>query len=450
MPPAGRPPGRFAFRSQSLTAWSLAALAFGLSLGLLGHATGDPRFGALARDVGPIGELWVAALQMTVLPLVIALMLAAVVGMRREGALGALAGRAVLLFVAMLAAAGLVTAVLTPPIVRLYSVGSATITALKAGASIPEAARQAAGTGYGSFGDWFAGLLPRNLFEAAVRGDLLPLLLFTVLLGVAVARLPDEQREPLTRLFQALAAAMLTCARWILALTPAGVFVFSFRLALGTGGEALEVLGTYIAIASGLLLLCTALLYPVTALLGRTSMRRFARAVAPAQLIAITTRSSIASLPALIYGGRERLRLPDSATGLVLPLSVSVFKLDLTVSHTVKLIFLAYVYGVPLGPTTLAAFLLSVMILSFSAPGLPSGGSFRALPAYLAAGVPIEGVVIVQAVETIPDIFQTLLNVTGDMSAATLLSRSSRAARREETAVAPSMPAPNEAELAGP
>jgi Na+/H+-dicarboxylate symporter len=220
---------------------------------------------------------------------------------------------------------------------------------------------------------------------------------------------------------------MLVCVRWVLLLMPLGVFIFTFRFALASGDDAVEFLGVYVAIVCGLMLLCTALLYPVTALLGRTGVRDFARAVAPAQLIAVTTRSSIASLPALIQGARDRLRLPDSATGLVLPLSVSVFKLDISVSNIVKLVFLAHVYGVRLSAATLATFLVFVMVLSFSSPGLPSGGTFRALPAYLAAGVPIEGVVMVHAVEAIPDVFMTLLNVTADMSAATLLSRSSRA-----------------------
>jgi Na+/H+-dicarboxylate symporter len=81
---------------------------------------------------------------------------------------------------------------------------------------------------------------------------------------------------------------------------------------------------------------------------------------------------------------------------------------------------------VRLGVAQLAGFLLFVTVLSFSSPGLPSAGSFRTLPAFLAAGVPIEGVVLVQAMEAVPDIFMTLLNVTADMSAATLLTRSSR------------------------
>ena len=316
------------------------------------------------------------------------------------------------------------------------------MTSLANGVAIPEAARQAAGSGYGSLADWLSGLLPRNLLESAVRGEVLPLLLFTALLGIAIARLPDDRRAVLERPIQALAAAMLVCVRWILAFTPLGVFVFTYGFALGAGGQAAGVLGAWVLLVSGLLILATALLYPASVLLGRTTLRTFARAVAPAQLVAVTTRSSIASLPALVEGARDRLRLPDAATAFVLPLSVSVFKVNRTISSTAKLIFLAYFYGIPLSATTLASFLITVMILSFSTVGLPLGGTnFKTLPAYLAAGLPLEGLVILEAVETIPDVFKTLLNVTGDMSVATILSRSSRAAHAAGAATGDIRPA---------
>jgi Na+/H+-dicarboxylate symporter len=279
-----------------------------------------------------------------------------------------------------------------------------------------------------------------------VRGEVLPLLLFTALLGIAITRLSDDRREALDRPIQALAAAMLVCVRWILLFTPLGVFVFTYRFALGAGGRAAGILGAWVVLVSGLMLLAAALLYPASALFGRTTLRAFARAVAPAQLVAVSTRSSIASLPALVEGARDRLRLPDAATGFVLPLSVSVFKVNRPISSTAKLIFLAAIYGIPLSSATIASFLITVMILSFSTVGLPSGGTtFKTLPAYLAAGLPIEGLVILEAVETIPDIFKTLLNVTGDMSVATILSRSSRAVRGAATARGETEPAPETA-----
>jgi Na+/H+-dicarboxylate symporter len=171
--------------------------------------------------------------------------------------------------------------------------------------------------------------------------------------------------------------------------------------------------------------------------IGRVSIGAFARAVAPAQLVAVSTRSSIASLPALVEGARTNLDLPESSTSFVLPLTVSLFKVNRTISATSKLLFLAHVYALPLSSGTIVTFIASVVVLSFTSIGVPNGGSaFKTLPAYLAAGLPIEGIIMAEAVETIPDIMKTVLNVTGDMSAAALLSRASRAPAVAPAAVA--------------
>ena len=271
------------------------------------------------------------------------------------------------------------------------------------------------------------GLIPGNIFQALSSGEILPLLLFTVFFGLAVAHLAPERRELLNRIFRALADAMMVLVGWILKATPLGVFALSFEMAVHTGVQATGFMAFFVALVSGLMLLCTGLLYPVTAVLGRASIRRFARAVAPAQLVAVSTRSSLAALPALVEGARDHLALPASATGFVLPLSVSAFKVNRTMSSTVKLLFLAHVFHVHLGPAELATFLVTVIVLSFSNVGIPGGGAtLMTLPAYLAAGVPLAGVVILEAAMTSPDFFRTLLNVTGDMSAATILSRSTR------------------------
>jgi Na+/H+-dicarboxylate symporter len=365
---------------------------------------------------------------MTVLPLVVAHTLAAIAGTEQRESVGALGARAMLLFVAMLVATGLLTLALAPMAVAWYPVDQVAVAALRSATPVPQAARDAAVAGPGSLGEWVATLLPRNLFEAARQGDVLALLLFTTLFAVAVTRLPAEQREPLSGAFRGAAAAMLMVVRWLLWFTPVGVFAYVLALALRTGGGVAGMLGAYVLAVCCFLLLVTALLYPASALLGRTSVRAFARAVAPAQLVAVSTRSSLAALPALVDGGRRQLELPETATSFVLPLGASVFKLNRMISSPVKLLFLAHVYGVPLTPGAVATFMATVMLLSFSSVGVPGGGvAFKTLPAYLAAGVPIEGVVIAETVEAIPDIFKTLLNVTANMSAATLLSRQSRA-----------------------
>ena len=409
-----------------VTAWSLAALGVGCLLGAAGHATGSPAIARLAQALKPLGEVWLSALEVVVLPLVLVHVMAAIVSAREAGAIGAVGVRAVLLFVGMLTAVGALTIGAAAAIVSRFPADSSTLAALAEAAPAANGGPRAAPE-HPSFLEWLAGLLPANPVTAALAGNVLPLLLIGMLLAFVVTRLPEGSRAPLTRWIRAAAAWMLRLARGLLWFLPVGVLVLVFPIVLEGGGGVTGFLGLYVAIQCALVLAVILLLYPLTAALGRVSLREFARGALPAQLVAASTRSSIASLPALVQAGRDRLRLPPAATAVVLPLAVALFKLSRTVSAPLRLLVLAEVYHVPLAAGTVAIFLVTIIVLSFGTVGLPSGVlPIPTLPAYLAAGIPIEGVVILEAVDAIPDIFKTVLNVTGDMSAATILSRRDR------------------------
>ena len=411
-------------------AWALAALGAGLLFGILLHGATQSWVGKLADVIVPLGQLWIAALRVAIVPLVVTQTLVAVVAARGEGSIGALGGKALLLFLVMLVGAGLFALAVAPPLVSLFPVSAETAASLRAGTAIPPLVLEEARREGPSLGAWLVGLIPKNIVQAASSGEILPVLLFTVFFGLAVTHLAPAQRDLLGAVFRALADATMVLVQWVLRATPVGVFALAFELSLRAGVPLAGFVTAFVALVSALMLLFTGLLYPVTAFLARTSIGRFARAAAPAQLVAVSTRSSLASLPALVEGARDHLDLPASATGFVLPLSVSVFKVNQPISGLVKLLFLAHAFHVRVGLPQIATFFVTVLVMSFSAVGIPGGGSatFRLLPAYLAAGVPIEGVVILEAVDTIPDIFKTLLNVTGDMSAAAVLSRLRRPA----------------------
>jgi Na+/H+-dicarboxylate symporter len=164
------------------------------------------------------------------------------------------------------------------------------------------------------------------------------------------------------------------------------------------------------------------ILYPVVALLGGIPVGRFARAALPAQLIAFSSSSSIASLPALIESGERGLELPPRITGFVLPLAVSTFKLAAPVSWTIGALFVGWFYGIPLHARDLATVAFASVFLAFAAPGVPRGAFIMLTPLFLAIGLPAEGVGILIAVDALPDTFATALNVTGDLAAAALVA----------------------------
>jgi Na+/H+-dicarboxylate symporter len=269
--------------------------------------------------------------------------------------------------------------------------------------------------------------VPANPVRAAAEEQFLPLILFTVVFALALTRITPERREGVGRFFRGVADTMFVLIRWVLWFTPVGVFALAFALAARTGLGGAGALIYFVVLLSALLLLFTLVLYPVGTLAGGAPTGAFVRALIPAQAVAVSTRSSLACLPSLMDGAERELRLAPAVAGFVLPLSVSTFKVHRTISDVVELLFLARLYGIELGPGQVATFFVTALILSFSAVGIPSGGySFKTLPAFLAVGIPLEGVAILKAVDVIPDIFKTLLNVTGDMTAATILARVGR------------------------
>jgi Na+/H+-dicarboxylate symporter len=286
-----------------------------------------------------------------------------------------------------------------------------------------EAASQLTGAQGQTFGRWLTSLIPPNPIAAAANGDMVPLIVFSILLALAILRIPQATREPLAAFFKSLCAAMLVLVRWVVALAPIGVFALVLPLAAHLGASVAGAIGLYIAAYSVACVAVALLLYPVAVVVGRVPLRRFARAALPAQLIAFSSSSSIASLPALVESAEQGLDIPNRVAGFSLPLAVSLFKIAAPVSWTVGALFVGWFYGIPLHAQQLATVAFAAVFLAFAAPGIPRGAFIMLAPLFLAIGLPVEGIGILIAVDALPDTFATVLNVTGDLVAATLVNR---------------------------
>lgn len=402
---------------------SLVALMLGLIVGIAAYQTQWEVLLSFQDLLQPVGQLWLRALQMTVFPLVIVNLIVAILNSADTNSFGRLGVTTLLMFVLFLIAGGIFT----------MTVGAAAINLLpvdpNAGQALSSLSEQAADLAaraqqQPSFGAWVMALIPVNPFAAMSEGELLPVLVFTVVFALALTKVTTENRDVIQRFFQAVCEAMLVLVGWILAATPVGVFALSAAIATGLGTGAVTALAQYLALIIAFLVAATLLLYPITAALGGVSILRFARGVLPAQIVAVSTRSSLASLPALLDGAHKRLGLVPGIANLTLPLSVSVFKVNRTITSTLKLLLIAHLFAIEISMGQTVTFVATVIILSFSALGIPlGGGGMKTLPAYLAAGIPLEAYVLFRAVESIPDIFKTVLNVTGDMSVAVIANR---------------------------
>lgn len=396
---------------------TLAALVAGFLVGGTAVATSARVAEPLLAVTGPVGTLWVNAIRMTVIPLVVSLLITGVASMGDLRTVGRIGVRSLALFVALLAAVGLVVALIAPALYALYEVDPVSAAALRAsvaatGVQVPELP---------TFAAWLTSLVPINPIKAAVDGAILPLLVFSVAFAIGVAHVPAHAREPVLALFRAIGDAMLRVVGWVLRLSPIGVFALAVTLGGRLGYSGAGAIGFYFLTHCALLLLAAALLYPVAVFLGRVPLRVFARAALPAQTVAMGTRSSLAALPAMLEAAEHKLRLSREVSGFALPLGVSIFRLNVAVSWIVGGLFIGQLFGLPFGVQAIATFYLASIVMSFSVPGIPSGSLFIIAPLLPTVGLPVEGVGILIALDAVPDIFKTLLNVTGHLTVATVV-----------------------------
>jgi proton glutamate symport protein len=393
-------------------------LALGLIVGVAISLSGSSTLKAGASALEPIGTLWVNAIRMTVIPLVVSLLIATIANERDLGAVGRLGGRAGVVFTVLLIAVAVIGFVAAPPLFKLLHVDPAAAAALRA--TVPAGASKVE---LPTFASWVVSLVPANPIKAAADGAMLPLIVFALAFAAALARTSSELRLAGASFFRAIADAMLILVTWVLAVGPFGVFVLGMTLAVKIGLGVAGAIGFYFAVHCALLVVAGVLLYVVVFVAGRVSIARFARGAVPAQLVAISTRSSIAALPAMIDGAERVMQLPTHVTSFALPFGASVFRVNQGISWVVGALFVGSLYNIDFTVSQLAILAALSVPVSFSAPPIPSGGVFVATPFFMTVGLPIEGIGVLIALDVIPDLFKTLLNVTGHMAATVLLAR---------------------------
>jgi Na+/H+-dicarboxylate symporter len=174
------------------------------------------------------------------------------------------------------------------------------------------------------------------------------------------------------------------------------------------------------------------ILYPAALLFGHVSLSRFTRAALPAQAVAFTSRSSLASLPAAYEGVRAGLGLPEEIQTFFLPIAASIFRAGAPMAQIIGVLFLAKLYGVVLHPMQLATIVATVVATSLTVPGIPGGSIIVMAPVLASANIPVAGIGVLLAIDTIPDMFRTTANVTGWLSAASILGSEATVDQRSE------------------
>jgi len=406
----------------NLTTRIFLALLAGLAAGAMVPSIGG---GATALAIAePVGNLWLQALQMTIIPLIAGLLFTGIATSVGTAAGGKVAGAALVSFLVLLLVSALWSILFVPELLGLWPAPAKAAAALTGTAS----ASAAAVAGPIDVGGWLLSLVPSNVFKALAAGEMLPVVVFVSAFALAAGRLPERLQAPLILFFEALKDAMLVLVGWIFVAAPVGVFALAMAVGLKAGLAAFGVLAHYVAVLVIAQVSLIALVYLLMAVFGG-GLWRFARAVLPAQAVAVSTQSSIASLPA-IYEGAEELGLPDGVSRVVLPLAVSIFRITSPCANIAVVLYVGHLNGIAPGPLALVAGVLAALAAAVSTGGLPGSITFLAatVPIANAMGVPVAALPLLLAVELLPDIFRTLGNVTADLAVTAILTRRLRPA----------------------
>ena len=399
------------------TARVMTGLLAGIVIGIL-LAWSDPALASrIAGIVEPFGKLWLNALQMTVVPLVFALVVVGINQASDAAHSGRVAKQAIATFVLLLTAAAAMTAVLAPLALSLLQPSPAVAVALQAhGETLPAAN-----------GGWAAALtaiVPSNALAAAVANAMLPLVTFALFFGFALTRIEAAGRAQVVGFFKAISDAMIVIVHWVLLAAPVGIFALVLALTARAGLDVLQALGIYILLECALYALATVLLITVALTFGHRKLGAFMAALVPVQAVAASTQSSLATLPAMLDSAQNRLNIPARISGLVLPMAVSLFRITSPIQYIATACFIAWALGATLTPAQLATGVALSVLVSMGSVGLPGQAIFLAtnLPITSALGLPIAPLPVLMAVDAIPDVLATVGNVTGDMTATAVVA----------------------------
>ncbi|HWE45459.1 MAG TPA: cation:dicarboxylase symporter family transporter [Caulobacteraceae bacterium] len=358
-----------------------------------------------------LGGAWLAALRMTIVPLVFALVF---VGVTRSADVvqgGGNAARTVVTFAVLLLASAALGAIAASGALRVWPIS----------APVAQAMRQMAGVGaphpaQATLSDWISSLIPVNPVKAAADGAMAPLVVFALVFGLAATRQTGERRASLAGFFEAVQATMLTIVGWVLIAAPVGVFFLALSIGARVGLGVAATLGQY-AILVSVVCLIGALPAMALALFSRTPLLKLFAAFLPSQLMALSTQSSIATLPVMLQGA-ETLGVPERIRGLVTPMAVALFRATNPAATMAIVLYVAGVYGVAIPLPKLLISVGLAALMSLAGVGVASSVAFATvlIPLCIAMNLPIAILPLLLSVEPILDFARTLGNVTADLA----------------------------------
>lgn len=376
----------------------------------------------LATAVGwlePVGTIFIRLITMVVVPLVAASLFTSIASLGDLKRLGRIGSRTLAWFVATTAIAAVI--------------GLAVALAAGLGTRLDAATRTAIAGRFASAGQaavenvqavpglvqTLIAIVPQNPIAAAAQGDLLALIFAVLLFATATTTLPAERSRPLVSFFAAVNDVAMVVIRWLMRLAPLAVGVLIAGTVLHSGIDLLQSLAAYaLVVVLALIVHIAVVLLPAIRMLVRMDVRPFVRNVGDALVLAFSTSSSAVTLPVSIAAATQRLGVPSAVASFVLPTGTTLNKNGAAVYKAATAVFLAHLYGVPLGAGTLVTIVLVTMVASSAGAGVPGSSLVTTLIVLNAIGLGADaasGIALVAGIDRPLDMGRTAVNTLGNL-----------------------------------
>lgn len=367
-----------------------------------------------------MGDIFMNALKMIVIPLVFCSIYKGVAGMGGIGNFGRIAGKTIAFYLSTCLGA--------------IVLGLALVTIIKpgVGANIPlkESVTELASQKI-SLIDQLVAIVPENVFADMARGNLLPIIFFAILLGVFTTKLESKYSTTLLSVFDSFYQLMMKMTLFVIKLTPFGVFAIVANMIgqqAGDKGALLGIAGSLgifvLVIWAGCIIHGFGTLPLLVRILGKENPWRHMRKMSDPLLTAFTTCSSGATLPLSIRDSQEKCGISEKIAGFTLPLGSTINMDGTALFECVTAIFVAQVYGIDLSVGQMISIVLTSLLAAIGAAGIPMAGLVMMTVVFNVAGLPLEGIGLIMAVQQICEMPRTCLNVYGDMCGAVIVAKS--------------------------
>lgn len=373
---------------------------------------------------GYIGDMFLNALKMIIVPLIFSSIVVGVAGLGSGGNIGALGGRTLAFYVVTTLAATLVGLILINIVGPGYVNGEPAGDMLALDSSADELVGLAEDRGPGDIAGVLFDMVPPNIIDAAANGQMLGIIFFAILFGYFMTRAGNEYAEPLFSFWDSVFHVMMKMTEWIMKFAPIGVFGLVARVVAETGFDAVGPLATFaITVVIALAVHALVVLPLFLRFLGKVSPYKMFPAMAPAMLTAFSTASSSATLPVTMESLEENVGVSNKVSSFVLPLGATVNMNGTALYECAAAMFLAQAYGLDLTFQTQFSIVFIALLTSVGVAGVPSASLVAIAIILGAVGLPMEAIGVLLVFDRVLDMARTSINIFGDACCATIVAR---------------------------